>query len=201
MSFADVTEQHTRYQRLVHRATHDHVTGLPNRAHILDLVTDALETGGHRLGAVLFIDLDKFKRVNDAFGHHAGDAVLRVAAERLRKTLRPDDVIGRVGGDEFVALLAGPIEPAEADVVAVRLQGALSQPIFLGGDGDGTRDPSCISASIGVVSVRPGEQRAAAEILHDADLAMYRAKAQGRVASHLTMGALGQHGPVGSRRG
>jgi len=201
VSFADVTEQHTRYQRLVHRATHDHVTGLPNRARILDLVTDALETGGHRLGAVLFIDLDKFKRVNDAFGHQAGDAVLRVAAERLRKTLRPDDVIGRVGGDEFVALLAGPIEPAEADVVAVRLQGALSQPIFLGGDGDGTRDPSCISASIGVVSVRPGEQRAAAEILHDADLAMYRAKAQRQAASHLAMGALVQHGPVGSRRG
>jgi len=200
VSFADVTQQHTKYQRLVHQATHDHVTGLPNRAHILELVTDALESGGHRLGAVLFIDLDKFKGVNDALGHHAGDAVLRITAERLRAALRPDDVVGRVGGDEFVALLAAPIEPAEADVVAGRLHGALGEPIVVGGDGDGIPDVKCISASIGVVAVRPDEQRDAAEILHDADLAMYQAKARGRASSHFTIGALDRHGPAGSCR-
>ncbi|MEY8018361.1 bifunctional diguanylate cyclase/phosphodiesterase [Mycobacterium servetii] len=198
VSFADVTAQHTKYQRLVHQATHDHVTGLPNRAHILDLVTDALEARDHRLGAVLFIDLDKFKRVNDELGHHAGDAVLRIAAERLSAALRPDDVVGRVGGDEFVALLAAPIEPEEADVVADRLQAALGEPIVVRGDGDGLRDVKCVSASIGVVAVRPDERRSAAEILHDADLAMYRAKARGRASSHFTLGAVDLHGPAGS---
>ncbi|WP_407688664.1 diguanylate cyclase [Mycobacterium sp. HUMS_1102779] len=198
VSFADVTAQHTNYQRLVHQATHDHVTGLPNRAHILDLVTEALESGSHRLGAVLFIDLDKFKGVNDALGHHAGDAALRITAERLRDALRPDDVVGRVGGDEFVALLAAPIEPEEADVVAERLQGALGEPIVVGRDSDGIPDVFRISASIGVVAVPPGEQRAAAEILHEADLAMYRAKARGRASSHFTLGALERHGPADS---
>lgn len=196
VSFADVTQQHTRYQRLVHQATHDHVTGLPNRAHILDLVSDALETGDHRLGAVLFIDLDNFKRVNDALGHHAGDAVLRITAERLREALRPDDVVGRVGGDEFVALLAGPIEHTEADVVAGRLHGALGEPIVVGRDSDGIPDVSCVSASIGVVAVRPGEQRAAAEILHEADLAMYRAKARGRASGQVA--TRGRRGPSDS---
>ena len=200
VSFADVTRQHTRYQRLVHQATHDHVTGLPNRVHILDLVTDGLEAADHRLGAVLFLDLDKFKRVNDALGHHAGDAVLRIAAQRLREALRPDDVVGRVGGDEFVALLAGPIEPVEADAVAGRLHGALGKPIVVGCDSDGIPDVSCISASIGVVAVRPGEQRTAAQILHEADLAMYRVKARGRAPSAVTTGAPDRHGPADSCR-
>ncbi|MGF2946264.1 diguanylate cyclase domain-containing protein [Mycobacterium sp. Lab-001] len=200
VSFTDVTKQHTTYQRLAHQATHDHVTGLPNRAHILDLVTDALEAGDHRLGAVLFIDLDKFKRVNDALGHHAGDAVLRITAERLRAALGPDDLVGRVGGDEFVALLAGPVEHTEADLVAGRLHLALSEPVAAGRDGGGIPDVSCISASIGVVAVRPDEQRDAAEILHEADLAMYQAKERGRASSDGT-GVPDRQGPARNGRG
>ncbi len=83
VSFTDITEQHNAHQRLAYQATHDLVTGLPNRAHILTLISEAIASDEHRLGAVLFIDMDKFKSVNDALGHHAGDTVLQIAAQRL----------------------------------------------------------------------------------------------------------------------
>ena len=185
VSFTDITEQHNAHQRLIHQATHDLVTGLPNRAHVVALITDAITADEHRLGAVLFIDMDKFKSVNDALGHHAGDTVLQIAAQRLRRGLRSDDVVGRVGGDEFVALLAAPIEPTDVEDIVNRLHAALEEPIVIEDESDCARtDCTRISASIGVVTVRPDEHRGAVEILRDADLAMYQAKTTGRATSH-----------------
>jgi diguanylate cyclase (GGDEF)-like protein/PAS domain S-box-containing protein len=185
VSFIDITEQHNAHQRLTYQATHDLVTGLPNRAHVVTLISEAIGSDEHRLGAVLFIDMDKFKSVNDALGHHAGDTVLQIAAQRLRRALRIDDVVGRVGGDEFVALLTAPIERAEVDDLGHRLHAALEEPIIISVESDCDRTVCTrISASIGVVTVRTDEQRDAVEILRDADLAMYQAKTTGRPTSH-----------------
>jgi diguanylate cyclase (GGDEF)-like protein len=136
---------------------------------------------------VLFIDLDKFKVINDELGHHAGDTVLEVAAQRLRAALGPDDVVGRVGGDEFVALLAAPIQRAEVNALVRRLHTALRMPIHIPGMSvcaPTSRVRASVSASIGVVAVRPDEQRCAAEILRAADAAMYRAKTTGGATCH-----------------
>jgi diguanylate cyclase (GGDEF)-like protein/PAS domain S-box-containing protein len=201
LSFTDITEQHNAHQQLAHQATHDLVTGLPNRARILALVTDHIRSDEHRLGALLFIDLDKFKRINDTIGHHAGDNVLQIVARRLRRALRPDDVVGRVGGDEFVALLAMPIEGTEVDTLANRLHGALTQPILIAGESDRITDFTHIGASIGIVEVRSDEERDATEILHEADLAMYQAKTTGRPTSHYTRRAHPRRGAAGRFRG
>ncbi len=185
VSFIDITEQHNAHQRLTYQATHDLVTGLPNRAHIVALITEAISSDENRLGAVLFIDMDKFKSVNDALGHHAGDTVLQVAAQRLRRGLRLDDVVGRVGGDEFVALLAAPIERTEVDDLVNQLHVALEEPIVIAGENDGASTVCArISASIGVVTVPADEGRGAVEILRDADLAMYQAKTTGQATSY-----------------
>jgi len=185
VSFTDITEQHNTHQRLTYQATHDLVTGLSNRAHIVALITDAITADEYRLGAVLFIDMDKFKSINDALGHHAGDTVLEVAAERLRRTLRPDDVVGRVGGDEFVALIAAPVERAEIDELVEQLHAALEEPIAIGDESDcASTVCACISISIGIVTVPADERRGAVEILRDADLAMYQAKATGDGTSY-----------------
>jgi diguanylate cyclase (GGDEF)-like protein/PAS domain S-box-containing protein len=185
VSFTDITEQHNAHQRLIYQATHDLVTELPNRAHVLTLITESITADEHRLGAVLFIDMDKFKSVNDALGHHAGDTVLQIAAQRLRRAVRPDDVVGRVGGDEFVALLAAPIAPADVEDLVNRLHAALEEPIVIDDESDcGRTFYARISASIGVVTVQPDEERGAVEILRDADLAMYQAKTTGQATSH-----------------
>jgi diguanylate cyclase (GGDEF)-like protein/PAS domain S-box-containing protein len=185
VSFTDITEQHNDHQRLTYQATHDLVTGLPNRARIVSLITDAITADQHRLGAVLFIDMDKFKSINDALGHHAGDTVLQVATQRLCRRLRPDDVVGRVGGDEFVALLAAPVERAEVDDLVNQLHASLEEEIVIEGESDcASVVYARVSASIGVVTVPADEQRGAVEILRDADLAMYQAKTTGQATSH-----------------
>jgi diguanylate cyclase (GGDEF)-like protein/PAS domain S-box-containing protein len=185
VSFVDITESHNAHQQLLHQATHDLLTGLPNRARVLASMTESIEATQHRLGAVLFIDFDNFKAINDALGHHAGDTVLQIAAQHLDQVLRPGDVVGRVGGDEFVALLAAPLEPAEINDVANRLHAALAEPIAV----DHHIDPTAtryvwISASIGLVTVCANDSRTAEEILRDADLAMYQAKRTGQATSH-----------------
>jgi diguanylate cyclase (GGDEF)-like protein/PAS domain S-box-containing protein len=184
VSFVDITVSHNAHQQLLHQATHDLLTGLPNRARVLALMTEYIGAGHCRLGAVLFIDFDNFKAINDALGHHAGDTVLQIAAQHLNQALRPGDVVGRVGGDEFVALLAAPLQPAEIDDVARRLHAALAEPIAV----DHHIDPTAtryvwISASIGLVGVRPDDGRSAEEILRDSDLAMYQAKRTGQATS------------------
>jgi diguanylate cyclase (GGDEF)-like protein/PAS domain S-box-containing protein len=184
ISFVDITKSHNAHQQLLHQATHDVLTGLPNRARVLALMTKYIGAGQCRLGAVLFIDFDNFKAINDALGHHAGDTVLQIAAQHLNQAMRPGDVVGRVGGDEFVALLAAPLQPAEIDDLARRLHAALAEPIAV----DHHIDPTAtryvwISASIGLVSVRPDDSRSAEEILRDSDLAMYQAKRTGQATS------------------
>lgn len=184
VSFVDITASHNAHLQLLHEATHDLLTGLPNRARIISLVTASVSSSQSDVGAVLFIDLDNFKAINDALGHHAGDTVLQIAARRLRLALRADDVVGRVGGDEFVALLAAPSPPAEVDRLAKQLHAALAEPIAVDHQADSTATRYVwISASIGLVAVRPDDRRGAEGILRDADLAMYQAKRTGRATS------------------
>jgi diguanylate cyclase (GGDEF)-like protein/PAS domain S-box-containing protein len=178
-SFTDITAQHVASERLTYQATHDALTGLPNRTHVLTEVTHALQPGStHTLAAVLFLDLDHLKSINDSWGHHVGDHVLRVVGQRLRRTVRFDDIVGRLGGDEFVALLLGPVDRRALDELTDRLHTTLSEPIALDGVTLG------IGASIGIVVLDDDDQRDAAEILRHADTAMYTAKTTGRGKSH-----------------
>jgi diguanylate cyclase (GGDEF)-like protein len=184
ISFVDITERHNAHRRLLHQATHDLLTGLPNRARVLALMAELIGSTQHRLGAVLFIDFDNFKAINDALGHHAGDTALKIAAQRLDHALRSDDVVGRVGGDEFVALLAAPVEPAEIEGLANRLHAALAEPIAVNRQSNSAATRYVwISASIGLVTVLADDSRSAEEILRDADLAMYQAKRTGQATS------------------
>jgi diguanylate cyclase (GGDEF)-like protein len=157
------------------RAFHDGLTGLANRA-LLSLRLDAAlqRTDRPPLGpAVLFLDLDDFKTVNDSLGHAVGDRLLTVVAERLRGCLRPSDTAARLGGDEFAILLDQVRAVSDASSVAERMIAALRAPFTV----DGTR--VLIHASIGVVIATP-ERTVADELLRDADIAMYRAKARGK---------------------
>ena len=179
ISLTDITAQRTARERLAYEATHDSLTGLPNRGCAVTRVTEALESGGHDvLAAVLFIDLDNLKTINDSLGHDAGDDMLRSAAQRLRAAVRSDDVVARFGGDEFVALVIGQIGRPDLDALADRLHTTLSEPVVI--DNVTFR----IGASIGIVVVENNDPRGAAEILRDADIAMYEAKTTGRGKSH-----------------
>lgn len=154
--------------RLAHAATHDEVTGLPNR-RLLEVQMD--EIVGVTCCAVLFIDLDGFKRVNDRLGHQAGDRMLRDVAERLLSGVRADDLVARYGGDEFV-IAATVVEPSDAFDMAERILGLLRG------------DPShplrnALSASIGVAVAERGSDLVGDQLIRRADLAMYRAKTAG----------------------
>ncbi len=177
VSFSDITARHNANARLQYEATHDPLTGLLNRTQIVSSVDDALAgratAAPAELSAVMFIDLNNLKTVNDCHGHDAGDAMIRMAAHRLQAGLRSSDLIGRLGGDEFVALLYGPIDRAGLEQLAARLHETLAEPFVIAGT------THRISASIGVTELRPGDARDVAAILRDADLAMYRAKAGG----------------------
>jgi len=156
-------------------ATHDSLTGLPNRVMFSQRVEHAIHQAkryGRRL-AVLFIDLDRFKVINDTLGHEVGDTLLRDVSQRLLQNLRASDTVARLGGDEFVVLLEEVNAPVFIAGVARKLIDALTQGFALAG-----REYH-ISASIGV-STYPDDARSAAELLKNADIAMYRAKEQGR---------------------
>jgi diguanylate cyclase (GGDEF)-like protein len=159
-------------QRLRHQASHDALTGLANRTLFQERMQAACDAAGARRLAVLLIDLDDFKSINDTLGHGVGDAVLEVAAARLRQCTRDSDTVARLGGDEFAVLLEG-IQPGEAAEIAERILTALAQPVVL----DGHRLEA--QASIGVVEVE-GDGRGPAELLRCADVAMYAAKARGK---------------------
>ena len=163
-------------ERLISAALTDPLTGLPNRRLFADRIEHALErrerTNRHM--AVLFLDLDRFKLVNDGLGHAAGDAVLQAVGERLRAVLRAGDTVARLGGDEFGILLEYVSNQSDAHVTAQRILGALSDPLDIGGRAVTVR------ASIGLALDRDDEGMTADELLRDADTAMYRAKANGR---------------------
>ncbi len=172
----DITKQKQAEARLLHDALHDALTGLPNRALLLDrleAVLSKLRRNPDRVFAVLFVDLDRFKNVNDSLGHAAGDELLVAIARRLEAQLRAEDTLARLGGDEFVVLLGEVDELGAVAAVVERLEEALRQPIEVRGH------ELVISASIGIAMSGPGYERAE-DVLRDADIAMYRAKAAGR---------------------
>ena len=173
-SFRDVTEQKRLEKELAHQAFHDSLTNLANQALFRDRVEHALARAS-RAGepmAVLFLDLDNFKRVNDSLGHTAGDELLVSVAERLRGCLRLSDTAARLGGDEFAILLEDVSHEADAEEVAGRIIEALQQPF-----GRGEREVF-VSASVGIAFPTPGTT--GDQLLSEADLAMYTAKRRGK---------------------
>jgi Amt family ammonium transporter len=174
-SLYEVTDRKRLEERLQHDALHDPLTGLPNRALFLDRLAQALERARRRpdkLFAVLFLDLDGFKAVNDTRGHAAGDELLRALARRLQASLRGADTVARLGGDEFAFLIEEVEGPADATRAASRVLADLRAPFAVEG-GDVT-----VTASIGL-TLGPRHYEHASDMLRDADVAMYRAKAQG----------------------
>ena len=175
-SLTDITERKQAERQLQHDAFHDALTSLPNRGLFEDMlgrVVGKLRRNDDYLFAVLFLDLDRFKVVNDGLGHVIGDQLLVAVARRLERLVRPGDTVARLGGDEFVVLLDGLKEPATATRVADRIARDLARPFQLGGQEVYT------SASIGVALSSSGYDRPE-QLLRDADLAMYRAKTLGR---------------------
>ena len=172
--FRDVGEAQALARKMAQVAQHDPLTELPNRLLLNDRLTQAIAMATrHRTKlAVLFIDLDNFKPVNDSLGHLTGDAVLQSVAKRLRQTLRDTDTVDRQGGDEFVILLPEVESPGSAALVARKLVAALAAPHLA--DGRELR----VTASIGI-SIYPGHGHDAESLVHKADIAMYAAKKSG----------------------
>jgi diguanylate cyclase (GGDEF)-like protein/PAS domain S-box-containing protein len=171
----DITERKALEQQLTHQAFHDRLTTLPNRALFHDRLTHALERARRDISsplAVLFIDLDGFKSINDSLGHVAGDHVLHEFAERTRAMLRPSDTFARIGGDEFAVLIEEPEDAREASRVADRILRELLTPFVVEG-----RD-IFVNASIGIAT--SDTARTPEELQRNADVAMYNAKAAGR---------------------
>ena len=171
----DITARKDAEERLRHMALHDALTGTPNRVLFLDRTEHALRRSERSglMTAVLFVDLDLFKRVNDSLGHATGDQVLIAVARRLGRTIRPGDTVARLGGDEFAVLCEDLDDLEDAQAVAAHITEALREPF-----GVNTRSVA-ISASVGI-ALGSGRTASAAEILRDADVAMYRAKERGR---------------------
>ena len=176
-SFSDITERKAAQQRLEHQAFHDALTNLPNRALFMERLQHAL-TRSHRhnsLLAVLFLDLDRFKIINDSLGHECGDRLLIQVSQRLRECLRSQDTAARLGGDEFVLLVEDIHEIGEATRIAERIAEALSTPFDVGDQEVFT------STSIGIAANMTGSETPD-DLLRDADAAMYRAKGRGRAS-------------------
>ena len=170
----DVTDRKTSEARIAHLAHYDALTNLPNRVYFREQLEQALKRvkRGEKL-AVLFLDLDKFKGVNDTLGHRGGDELLKTVAERLRSCVRETDIVSRLGGDEF-AIVQTDIEDATAAIaLAERIHNALRQPCEL----EGNR--FSMDASIGI-AMAPADGTETDQLLQNADLAMYGAKASGR---------------------
>ena len=169
----DISGQKATEERLAHLALHDPLTGLPNRALLMDHLVAALKRSDrdHRHLAVLFLDLDDFKTVNDSLGYEAGDEMLQAVARRLGECLRGRDIVARHGGDEFVAVCEELDDPTEVVLVADRIQQALRAPLSIHGE------TLSMTASIGVAI--SANSRHARTLMRDADAAMHRAKAAG----------------------
>ncbi|WP_189153580.1 sensor domain-containing protein [Lentzea pudingi] len=174
ISFTDITERRMIDSQLEHEATHDALTGLCNRTVTINRLSPAARAHRSGLTAVLFIDLDKFKVINDSLGHGTGDEVLRVVGSRLSRSSRRGDVVGRLGGDEFTVIAYGVTSPDEAEAIAGHVRAELNRPITV----DGRQ--LHVDASVGIVLAEAGDPRDGADLLRDADVAMYHAKTRGR---------------------
>ncbi|HLL31878.1 MAG TPA: EAL domain-containing protein, partial [Allosphingosinicella sp.] len=175
LAVRDISERKEAAERIAHLAFHDSLTGLPNRSvfgdHLAGTVARADESADHV--AVLCVDLDGFKAVNDIYGHPAGDALLVAAAQRLRAAVRGHELVARLGGDEFAVVQAGGQQPDHAGLLAQRVLEALAEPFALG------QDTVRISASVGV-ALFPADAADPETLIKNADMALYRAKAEGR---------------------
>ena len=180
-SQTDITVRKTYEDQLVHSAFHDSLTGLPNRAlflNRLDEIISSLKRPGTPQHAIMFLDLDRFKVINDSLGHAAGDELLKSVAKRIKDNLRPTDFFARLGGDEFIILLSHINSEKEASVAADRVRDQLCQPFIL------ENREIYVSGSVGITLVNDPNQTADS-LVRNADLAMYRAKELGRSRSEL----------------
>ena len=174
-SLSDINLRKSAEEDLAHATFHDPLTGLPNRQRMNQLLLQALHRQtkpGARYASVLYIDLDRFKLINESLGHQSGDKVLVESAKRIGRCLRPGDHLCRFGGDEFVVLLDDLAQAGDAEIVARRIIQELQAPMLVGGQ------RLMVSASIGVAPLKgEGQQQ---DALREADLALYRAKAYGK---------------------
>jgi diguanylate cyclase (GGDEF)-like protein len=176
LQLLDVTSQREFAALLTHQAMHDGLTGLPNRTLLRDRLDHALASA-QRSGdgvALVFLDVDHFKTINDSLGHAAGDDVIIELARRLQKTVRPGDTVARLGGDEFVVCCVNLTDQSQITGIAARLMEAVSQPFDVHGH------EVHISISAGVATSDADADADAASLLRESDMAMYEAKAQGR---------------------
>jgi diguanylate cyclase (GGDEF)-like protein/PAS domain S-box-containing protein len=174
VAVVDITERRKAEARIAHMAHHDGLTNLPNRDYFQDHLRRALERSQptHKRVAVLCVDLDLFKNVNDSFGHPIGDRLLKAVAERLRSAIRGDNLVARLGGDEFAVVLASEVSPTEVSHFSDRLIEVLSARY----DIDGIE--VVVGASIGI-ALSPGDGASCEELMRNADMALYRAKSDG----------------------
>lgn len=175
VQIADITEMKVNEQRMEHLAFYDILTDLANRRLFYDRLAHAIDQTARtqRLAALLYLDLDQFKRINDTLGHEAGDVLLRTVAERLTQTVRKVDTVGRPGGDEFTILLYEVNTPSDASHVAEKILDVLRRPITISGQ------QLVVTTSIGITIV-PTDGTSPTVLMKNADLAMYRAKDRGR---------------------
>ena len=175
-SQTDITSRKKVELQLMRDALYDSLTGLPNRSHFLRVLRHVVDDNRHRpeeLFALLFLDLDHFKHVNDSLGHHVGDQLLVAIAERLKKALRTQEMLARLGGDEFAVLVEGLHDAAQAAKIAERIQKQLARPFIL------DEHEVFVTVSIGI-AVRPEREESPEGLIRDADTAMYCAKAAGK---------------------
>ncbi|MDW5592902.1 EAL domain-containing protein [Conexibacter stalactiti] len=178
----DLTKRKQVEQELAHNANHDPLTDLPNRTQLAARLQEALERGSEsRRGvAVIFVDLDNFKVINDSLGHEAGDRLLRNVSERLRRVLRPEDLLARFGGDELAVCIEQVDDTDRALKVADRMATALRAPFVLDGE------QRFVTASFGIAIAGPDDdERSPETLLRDADAAMYRAKERGKARAEV----------------
>ncbi|QYG90993.1 EAL domain-containing protein [Iamia sp. SCSIO 61187] len=178
----DITSRRDTEEKLLHQTLHDPLTGLGNRLLLRERLERATTQRAQVPFALMFIDLDHFKWINDTHGHEVGDALLVEVAGRLRDSVRTDDTVARLGGDEFVVLAMGVNDPERAGLLAGKVRAAIAEPISVEGHVLG------VTASVGVV-LSGSEHTNADALLRDADLSMYQAKSTGRDRHQVTVGA------------
>ncbi|NEU11024.1 sensor domain-containing diguanylate cyclase [Methylobacterium sp. BTF04] len=171
----DISDRKAAERKIAHMARHDDLTDLPNRTLFRERLTQEIAASGRRSSgfAILSLDLDRFKEVNDSLGHQAGDALLRTIAERLKAVVRAEDTVARIGGDEFTIIQTGSNQPESGHALARRLIDAVGKPVDLAG-----RQVD-VGVSIGI-TLAPQDGADAEELCRQADLALYRAKVEGR---------------------